>query len=213
MQFHGCHQEREHRAVKADGTVDAIVQRERKQHGHAQSTLMHVPRGEARDPTRNVRAKNGVLVREVSPQRGLLVGQYKKMGYEPTKESVDEDTDISEEKRLAENQRNDCYIHWVADEAIRPADNEMPGWKNGCGCANALERESQKRLYQNDEASSHQKDADHTNRDETEERWMNAPPADQPGNETVKCSGSDEEKERGSEDGQSTRFAINGFHH
>jgi len=114
---------------------------------------------------------------------------------EPDNQPVLKHAEVSEEECLAENQRGNGNIHRIAYVAIEPGHHQVLRWRYRSRRAQALQRETGKRIEQHRHAGSNQKPADDPQRQEAKGKRRQAPSADLPRNQAGHGPGSKDQKE------------------
>ena len=114
------------------------------------------PWGETGDPSWNVGRVGLVFLAEGFAERGLFVEDDEEMRGEPREDRVDEKVLVAEKESLAENERRDCNVHGVSDEAIRALNDEVLRGKDWSGRADSLKGEAREGFEDDCCSSSHE---------------------------------------------------------
>ena len=85
--------------------------------------MSRTPRSQTWNPTGHIRAELAVFVAKSRAHRGLFVGQYEEVSHEPSCSGVLQHVDVREQQRLAQDDGDYRYIHWISNVAIPSGDD------------------------------------------------------------------------------------------
>lgn len=110
----------------------------------------------------------------------LLVEYDEQVRGDPAQEAPFQHTRASKQQPLADDDGEERDVHRIPHVAIPPGDDEVLWRRDGCRCAEALQRESREGVENDREARDDEDDADPTERREAEQRWGDVPAAQEP---------------------------------
>src|SRR5271170_5398453 len=145
-----------------------------------------------------------VFFPEFSVQRRLFVKNDKRKKSHPDDEPVLDHTDAPEEKSLAKDQQQHGNIHWVAHVAIKSSRYQTLRGSDGRRCPQPLDRESRKGIKQDRKSGRHHHRPEDAEWEKAKQRWGEAPGTKCPWDIHSQRSRSNNQEDRGTEDGAGT---------
>src|SRR6202034_3169463 len=94
---------------------------------------------------------------------------------QPDKRAVFRHRSVSENHALAENSAGHCHVHRISDISIKSGHDQMAGWEYRRRRAQALQRESRKRIQEANASQRDQRAPGKTEKRHPEERSFEPP--------------------------------------
>ncbi len=103
------------------------------------------------------------------------------MEEKPDHSAVCQESRVPQDQALTENEAHDRHVHRISDIAIETSYNQMTGWKDGRGGAQALYREPDERVQKPNGPDGEQNSAGKAERRQSQEGGFHLPMGDPPG--------------------------------